>query len=191
VGDETVSTAIHGDDEMFNYVLTRFGNREQALCYFLQTGKEILNAVTQVVNWRRGGFDNVSAFLDFAGGYGRLTRFLVNRLPAARVWVSDISEGAVRFQGEQFRVHGVVSDLEPSKLKFDRRFDFVLVMSLFTHLPERTFTRWLRTLYKLTNEDGVLIFTVHDQSLNPHLEMPESGFWFEEEIEIDTLSKQD
>jgi hypothetical protein len=41
------------------------------------------------------------------------------------------------------------------------------------------------------SEAGVLIFTVHDESLRPDLKMPESGFCFQESSEIDTISKRD
>jgi len=188
---ESVSTVMHSDDEMFAYTLRHSRDRDQAVRHYMRTGKEVLDGVNQVVKWKFGGFDRLASFLDFACGYGRFTRFLVNRLSAERVWVSDISAAAVRFQEDQFRVHGVVSALQPNNVKFDRRFDCVLALSLFTHLPEATFTSWLRKLFGLLNEDGVLIFTVHDQSLRPDLKMPESGLCFEEDSEIDTISKRD
>jgi hypothetical protein len=81
--------------------------------------------------------------------------------------------------------------VDPDSLECDRRFDCVFVMSLFTHLPERTFIRWLSKLYSLISEGGVLIFTVHDESLNPALKIPPGGLWFKEESEIDTISKLD
>jgi len=188
---ESVSTVMHNDDEMFIYTLRHSRDRDQAVRHYMRTGKEFLDGVNQVVKWRFGGFGGLDSFLDFACGYGRFTRFLVNKLSAERVWVSDISAAAVRFQEDQFHVHGVVSALQPNNVSFGRRFDCVFVLSLFTHLPEATFITWLQKLYSLMNEDGVLIFTVHDESLRTDLKMPESGFCFEEDSEIDTISKQD
>jgi SAM-dependent methyltransferase len=188
---EPVNTVMHNDDEMFIFTLGQSRDREQAIRHYMRTGKEFLDSVDQIVKWRFGGFDRIGSFLDFACGYGRFTRFLVNKLPAERVWVSDISPAAVSFQEDQFHVHGVVSALQPDNVEFDRRFDCVFVLSLFSHLPEATFTPWLRKLFGLMNETGVLIFTVHDESMRPDLSMPESGFWFAENSEIDTISKRD
>lgn len=188
---KSLSTVMHNDDEMFIFTLGQSRDRDQAIRHYMRTGKEVLDGVKQVVKWKFGGFDRLDSFLDFACGYGRFTRFLVNKLSAERVWVSDISTAAVRFQEEQFHVHGVVSALLPDNVIFDRRFDCVFVLSLLTHLPETTFIPWLRKLFNLMNADGVLIFTVHDESLRPGLKMPESGFWFEENSEIDTISKSD
>ena len=64
----------------------------------------------QVVEWKFDSLEKVAAFLDFASGYGRFTRFLVQHLPADRIWVSDIQADAVAFQEEQFGVHGFVGD---------------------------------------------------------------------------------
>ncbi|HEX8253344.1 MAG TPA: class I SAM-dependent methyltransferase, partial [Thermoanaerobaculia bacterium] len=47
------------------------------------------------------------------------------------------------------------------------QFDLILVASLFTHLPPATFTPWLRRLAELLTPNGLLIFSVHDQSLAP------------------------
>jgi hypothetical protein len=41
----------------------------------------------------------------------------------------------------------------------------IYASSVFSHLPKKLFTRWLQTLNKLGNGNGMLIFTVHDLSL--------------------------
>jgi hypothetical protein len=92
---------------------------------------------------------------------------MVTELPSDRVWVSDIHAGAVAFQREHFGVHGFVSTHAPEDLKTPHRFDVIVVSSLFTHLPRATFTRWLKALGALLTPAGLLMFSVHDESLLP------------------------
>jgi SAM-dependent methyltransferase len=185
-----LQTAVHPKDEMFQYILRGRPDSRQAFCQYLRTGKDIHDAVAQIVGCRFGGFHNLNSFLDFACGYGRFMRFLVNDIQRNLVWAAEISRDAVLFQREQFGVHAFESALRPEDVRFERRFDCVFVMSLFTHLPASTFTRWLQTLHRATEDDGILLFTVHDESLNPGV-VPASGLWFEEESEIESLSTKD
>ena len=188
-----LNTAVHQDDEMFlNRKKMVGGDVPKALCSYFGLGKQVFDAAAQILLARFGSLEKVSSILDFACGYGRSTRFLIQEIPPERVWASDISVGAVRFQQEQFRVHGLASAVDPQDFNCDERFDCVFVSSLFTHLPERVFTLWLRKLWSLLKMPwGCLVFSVHGPAINPNVTMPASGFWFEERSEIETLSKKD
>ncbi len=183
---------IHADDEMFLRELAdAAGDSDLATWRYLRTGDLIAREVGQFVDWWFGGFDNLTTLLDFACGYGRVTRFLACQMPADRIWVSDIYPGAVSFQEQQFGVKGFVSVGDPTKLAVDRHFECILVISLFSHLPADLFEAWLAKLAGLVGEDGILIFSVHDASLlPPDLNLNEAGFRFLEESESRTLPKQ-
>ncbi|MBO1346566.1 MAG: hypothetical protein EBE86_003795 [Hormoscilla sp. GUM202] len=58
-----------------------------------------MTRVEQIINWKFKGWDRMmeSAFLDFACGYGRFTRFLVQEMSPDRILVSDIYSEAARF----------------------------------------------------------------------------------------------
>jgi SAM-dependent methyltransferase len=135
-----------------------------AVSYF-HLGHSIFRTVEQVVSWRFGGFAGVRSVLDFASGYGRVTRFLAAALPPRRVFVSDIDAEAVRFQSESLGVHGRVSSREPERFAADACFDVVLAVSFFSHLPAERFERWLQRLYALVAPGGLLIFSVHGMGL--------------------------
>ena len=96
-----------------------------------------------IANHKFGGVSNIGKFLDFASGHGRLTRFVVQVLDANRVWISDIKPGAVDYQKTQFGVHGFVSTSLPEDILVDQAFDCIFVGSLFSHLTNETFARWL------------------------------------------------
>jgi SAM-dependent methyltransferase len=54
--------------------------------------------------------------------------------------------------------------LVPEELEVGRDYDFIYVMSLFSHLPARTFTRWILALLACLKPGGYLLFTTHGPS---------------------------
>lgn len=163
-----LDTRVHADDEMLHTLYFGCGERrDTALAMYFSSGRALWQTIREVLRWRFGELERIGRLLDFAAGYGRVTRFLLTEIPADRVWVSDIQADAVRTQSQQFGVHGVVSDVDPARLALEPGFDVVFVSSLFTHLPAATFAAWLRRLANLLTAHGVLLFSVHDLSLLP------------------------
>lgn len=188
-----VVLAIDPHDEMLQFLtLHHQGDRDMALFTYFQTGLSVAEALAQVLRWRFGDLGRIGRLLDFASGYGRVTRFLLRHLPAERVWVADVYEGGVRFQERELGVRGVVSTVRPEDFACAGRFDAILVTSLFTHLPEARFRAWLRALCGLLAPGGMLLWSVHDQSLlAPDQEMPAGGLLFEETSESGSLDPAD
>jgi SAM-dependent methyltransferase len=192
----TVDLAIDERDEMLGFLVeSHDGDFDRALFQYFQSGASIAGSLGQVLRWRfpdcmaRGG---TVKLLDFASGYGRVTRFLLREIPPERVWVADVYAGGVRFQEERFGVHGLVSAIRPEDFACDERFDAILVTSLFTHLPEERFVAWLRVLLGLLNPGGLLAFSAHSpEVLPPGLEMPARGFLFQPISESGSLDKSD
>ena len=187
---QNVNTAIHNDDEMLLFVEELYGNRKAALWKYFADGLQMLNLGQDLARKKCGSLMNIRSFLDFASGYGRFTRFLVKELPRERVWVSDIYENAVEFQQQQFDVHGIVSVPNPDNYQCAQRFDFIFVASLFSHLPDRMFKKWLGKLYSFLAPKGLLVFSVHDQAVLPSgVAMPATGFYFQPHSESRSLDK--
>lgn len=176
-------------DEMFGFFHGLDGDRDRALALYFHSGLRIWETFRAILAWRFGtGLGG--RLLDFASGYGRVTRFAVQEIPAERVWVSDIYREGVAFQAEQYGVHGLVSTADPADFVCEERFATILVSSLFTHLPEATFRSWLRRLWELRAPGGMLVFSVHAPDLlPPGTEMPESGLLFQEVSESGSLAK--
>ncbi|HAT12646.1 MAG TPA: SAM-dependent methyltransferase [Microcoleaceae bacterium UBA11344] len=181
------------DDEMYLFSLSNVtDDSDRALVRYYSLGRSILDAVKQVVDWHFGSFENVQSFLDFACGYGRFTRFLIQEMPPDKIWASDIYANAVKFQTEYFGVNGIVSTGKPENYLIDRKFDCILANSFFSHMPERTFTNWLQNLYDLLTPNGILMFSVHGESLLPsHVEMPATGILFSADSESQSLDKEE
>jgi SAM-dependent methyltransferase len=110
--------------------------------------------------------------LEFASGYGRVTRHLKVILPNVSVTASDIHPEAVSFIRDRLGVEAVASHKEPASANIGSGYDLIVVLSLFSHLPERMFGAWLRKLTSALSPDGFLMFTTHgDATIQkyPHL----------------------
>ena len=193
---EDFKLKICEDDEMYLFSLKKVAedgdDGTRAVVRYYAIGRSVLHTVKQVVEWYFGSFKNVPSFLDFACGYGRFTRFLIQEMPPEKIWVSDIYANAVKFQTEYLGVNGIVSTGQPENYLIERKFDCILANSFFSHMPERTFTNWLQNLYDLLTPNGILMFSVHDQCLlQPHIEMPAKGILFSPESESQFLEKEE
>jgi SAM-dependent methyltransferase len=186
-----VNKAINIDDEMYLFLATKMGAPRAQMLYY-KLGSELTRTIMHISNWRFPGRTDQIKMMEFACGYGRNLRHIVNCIPPDNVFVSDIYENAVKFSIEQFGVRGRVSVHNPSDLDWTERFDFIVVPSLFSHLPESTFSGWIAALYNLLTDDGILVFSVHgDQLLAPEIPLPESGILFHLESESATLDKSE
>lgn len=188
-GDAPLETRIHPCDEMYTVELAApFRTADTAAVRYFSVGSGIFRTVSDLVGWRFGGFGGVRTFLDFAGGYGRATRFFARALDPARITVAEIDPEAVRFQADAFGVRGCVSGPDPGDLALSGPFDLVLAVSFFSHLPAGRFEAWLETLYRLVADAGMLVFSTHGEALKSAGEpLSPSGFAFRPESETARL----
>jgi 2-polyprenyl-3-methyl-5-hydroxy-6-metoxy-1,4-benzoquinol methylase len=100
------------------------------------------------------------SMLEFACGYGRLTRHFVHMISPSRITVSDIDRAAVDFVSQRLNVRGFYSEPRAEQLLHDGRYDVIVVVSLFSHLPSERWGPWLRRLTELLNPGGALLFSV-------------------------------
>lgn len=200
---EPVSSELRLDvdprDEMFRVARDlAHGNRDQALVDYFRAGRGAARLLGRLVGSFQAARDRRDGpplrVLDFASGWGRVTRFLRAALPDVELTVSDISPDAVEFQRRLLGVRGFVSaarpeDLEvPEEVPPEEGFDVVLAGSLFTHLPDRTFDAWLRRLFELVAPGGVLAVSTHPEERMPEgFSMPISGLFYESASEIPEL----
>lgn len=186
-----VCRAIDARDEMLAFALDYHGeSRDLALVSYFRSGLAAFDALRQLLEWRFGSLERVGRVLDFASGFGRMTRFLVTALPADRVWVSEIQAGAARFQKRWLGVGVVPAAAAPEAFACERRFSAIFAASFFSHLPQPAFRTWLERLWSRVEPGGFLAFSTHgEEVMLPGRTMPASGFYFEEMSESDALDK--
>jgi SAM-dependent methyltransferase len=152
-------SAIHGADEMYRYNLASLrGSEDAAAILYYQKGWEIFLAIRSVASWYFGALENIESMLDFASGYGRVTRFLVRAIDPERLLVCEIHPDAVDFQRETFGVRGLVSTADPASFS-GGRFPLVAASSFFSHVPHALFQAWMNILLASIEPGGVLMFS--------------------------------
>ena len=127
-----------------------------------------------------------ASILEFAAGYGRVSRHLRNVVAQTEILACDIHPDAVAFLRETLGIAAVGSADMPEKFNLDRRFDVVFALSFFSHLPKSSWRRWLLALAKHTAPDGLLIFTTHGERSRAAFSNPTidaDGFLFKPESE--------
>lgn len=168
-----VDTRIDPLDTMYTASLPR--GHEASLVEYFQRGIDGFDASAAVASSLKTREPRI---LEFAAGFGRLTRFLVKRYDPARIVTSDIDGPAVEFCRDHLGVRSVLSAMEPEDLAIHERFDLILIYSLFSHLPADRFSRWLKRLYELLDEGGFLVISVHDDRSVPAQHRGPGGFTF-------------
>ncbi len=131
--------------------------------------------------------------LEFASGHGRFTRHLVKALGPARVVVSDVVPSAVAFSRETFGVDGFLSTSVPEDVQWPDRYDLVFVLSLFSHLPRSTWSRWLKVLYEAVAPGGLLVFSTHGIKAADfdHVTLDQEGYFFAASSESTAIDEQE
>lgn len=200
---------IHNSDFLFDHVL-RFckGNFEPALHNYYDQGRgsailvhmwvEDYRKSLEIMRERNG--NKVEAWspkkiLDFAAGYGRLSRHLPARFPDSKIQTCDIHPDAVEFNANVLQLESYISAAVPEDLQLPQQ-DVIICLSFFSHIPKRTYFRWLKQLVSHLAPQGILLFTAHghvSRASGPvkDLALDREGFGFRPKSEQRDLDTSD
>lgn len=186
-----VNCEIHPHDEIFQFIFNHPTSKNPLRDYLAdgwRTSYELMIVLEEVGRSLAG----CASFLEFASGYGRLTRHLAKFPGADKVSVSDIMPGAIEFSQQRFGVKGFPSTNEPEKIVFPEQYEVVFVLSLFSHLPKSTWSQWLLALYGAVAPGGSLIFTTHGESVaaQSDIALDSEGFFFMPSSESNHLANE-
>lgn len=156
---------ISKNDIMFLNSIYHNNDFYASLDGYYSIGLNGLNTIRRVLSSAKGNDQISGKILDFAGGYGRVTRFLSGYYGKDNIHCSDVKQDAVQFQVKNFGVTGHLSYFNPDDFLIHDKYEVIFAGSLFSHLNESLFVRWLEKLLKLLNSKGILIFSVHDMSM--------------------------
>lgn len=186
---------IHPDDFIFQFLISNpvFQTRSDALRYYFFDGLNSAKSLRDVLGELR--VSETATLLEFASGYGCVTRHLSKTLPRTQLTSCDIHSGAVAFLGKELKASAVLSDRVPEHLNIRQLYDVVFALSFFSHMPRSTWLRWLLALYARVRPGGHLIFTTHGAvSAQNHFgkpEVPADGFWFRADSEQKDIDVND
>lgn len=192
-----VSAVVHPRDFIFHFLLKDHsfcGMSDDAVKYYFDDGRksaELLRSILE--NDLSVDVAERKQMLEFASGYGAVTRHLRAVLPAFDITSSDIHLEANDFVATVLGGRAVPSSSVPECFDAAGEYDFVFALSFFSHMPKATFLRWLRALFKALRVGGSLIFTAHGattlRKVLPEVVLDDEGFYFRPQSEQDDLEK--
>ncbi len=193
-----VCSIIHEEDLIFKFVLEHpcFSQRTRsAVEYYFNDGsnsaKKLYQLIQDNLNIDR---DKRYRLLEFASGFGCVTRHLKKHFPDFEVIACDIHEAAIDFIVNTVRTKAILSKKSPEDFFQQESFDVVFALSFFSHMPEHTWGRWLKSLFNAVSDDGLLIFTCHGKDSRKYIGnpvIPDSGFYFKHSSEQTDLSSEE
>jgi SAM-dependent methyltransferase len=147
---------IHFNDFMF------LNGSPQEIASYAERARNVLALIEEALEAGGRTFDDVADWLDFGCGYGRVVRFLVDRVPPERIFASDVVKEGVDFCRSEFGVNPIYSERELTSVR-PGSFDFVYAVSVMTHLNYQNSVAFLRLLGDSLDQGGIAMFTTHGQ----------------------------
>jgi cyclopropane fatty-acyl-phospholipid synthase-like methyltransferase len=156
---------------------------------------------------KRRGLRPSNSMLDIGCGTLRGGRFFINYLNKSNYWGFDISEKAIEYANQLIKNEGL-AEKEPhlfvnaknlkSSLLINKKFDFLLAQSVFTHLFPEHIEDYFQDVAKLMTENSKFYFTF-SESTNFYQRSPKDFSYpysfFEElakkySLKIENISKE-
>lgn len=176
---------IHPNDHIFRFLIedANLPTVDRAINFYFYNGadsaKKLSNLLFSQLGLKRTAD---TSLLEFASGYGCVTRHLIKELAPINIVSCDIHQAACSFIESAIGVKTILSASTPENLDIENgSFDAVFALSFFSHMPDQTWGRWLKSLFDKVKPCGYLIFTTQGMTSrkffgNPII--PSSGIWF-------------
>lgn len=185
---------IHLDDFIFQFLINNrsFRTYEDAVDYYFNDGRKSSILFSIVLKELGRPLDSSLSVLEFASGYGCVTRHLPIIMPHINFTACDIHEKAVQFISERLGRPAVLSHTDPSHFSLPQKYDVIFSLSFFSHMPRSSWGKWIKAHYDLLEPNGALIFTTQGvlsaKHIGDNIVIPEDGFWFKaqsEQLDLD------
>jgi SAM-dependent methyltransferase len=178
-----VPAALHPEDYLFKFFFNQTPGVDAVDRYF-SSGFGDANQISETLKLLLPDVSRPKV-LEFAAGFGRVSRHMRWTAPDIDFRISDIHAPAMQFAREVLALDGFKSEPLPNQVVIDAdHYDFIFALSFFSHVPDTTFADWLLLLYSALREGGFLLFTTHGETSMKKYEHlgqlydPEVGFGF-------------
>ena len=125
--------------------------------HYLRVGLSALDLIEAAMT----GAPGPRTVLDLPCGFGRVTRVLRARYPAAAITACDLDHPAVDFAAATFAAQPAYSQPNFRDLQLNGPFDLIWVGSLLTHLPEHQTRQFLDFALRHMGPQTRLVVTSH------------------------------
>jgi SAM-dependent methyltransferase len=134
--------------------------------HFLGVGRKIFWDVKRLLSLVDRPIESFQAILDFGCGCGRVLRHLRSLGHRPELHGADLDREGIAWCREHlgsFAAFALSGD-DPPLPYADARFDLVLAVSVFSHLPAARQFAWLAELRRVLRPGGFLVASVHGES---------------------------
>lgn len=154
-----VSHAIHHKDHLFGWHVQEYPDPAACMKHYVVDGRESALKLDHLLQAHHPEYGcRRLSLLNFASGYGRVSRHLRTMADRFEVSACDIHDDARLFVESALGVPCFLSAAHPAGVTLPS-FDAILALSFFSHLPHETWAEWLRKLAGALSPGGVLVFT--------------------------------
>lgn len=198
-----VTPVVDPHDYMFEFIVAIAKTPREGVFNYFNAGSRAAQSLIEIVQSYRASADATEGtmlrILEFASGYGRMTRHLIHRLPNTELVCCDIHEQAVKFLEQVLGVRSKLSSKVPAEFMDRETYDVVTAISFFSHIPEPVFRPWIHALFDRLRPTGHFIFTTHGRpflrrvaaDLYAMPELPPTGFFFAPTSEQKDLDEEE
>jgi Methyltransferase domain len=175
--------SVHPQDHIFNFLINNpvFPNEQSKINYYFNDGLKSASTLHQLIEDYSDGAGSKVRLLEFASGYGCVSRHL-KKDDKLNLTSCDIHPEAISFLSQTLGVNAIPSHAQPEMLELSDNYDVVFALSFFSHMPITTWARWLVRLVRAARTGGLVVFTTQGMKSRPHLGNPpigEFGFHFQ------------
>ena len=151
-----VSAAIHPEDFVFRFLIENpaFQSDDAAVMYYFRDGSNSAEQLKKILSGLGLDVDKPLDLLEFAAGFGCVTRHASNVLPEVVFSACDIHEPAMQFIQSELGTKFMLSHSVPEEFDPGDSYDVVFALSFFSHMPKSTWQRWLQALYNAVSPGG-------------------------------------
>ena len=161
---------VHVDDQMYR------SDASEHVRHYVEDADSAMDNIQDSLVAAGRIWSDVKLCLDFGCGYGRVTRWLADKLSPERVTAADVDPQAARFCAHEFGVRPLVIGRNPTRLRFGEQYDLVFIGSVLTHLPLPTCADMLDAIAVALRPRGMIVFSTQGESCLAHLD------WYGEEF---------
>lgn len=193
-----VISVVHPQDHIFRFLVENpvFSSVDKAVKYYFRDGQQSARMLGHLLFSEMGlARGPQTSLLEFASGYGCVTRHLAGALSPVNLVACDIHREACDFIERTLATQAILSSSRPEDLAIEScSYDVVFALSFFSHMPESTWSRWLVCLFDKVRPGGYLIFTtqgLHSRKYFGNPAIPENGIWHISSSEQKDLDSSD
>jgi SAM-dependent methyltransferase len=148
---------VHPNDFMANRLIP---GKAEDYGRYVKHSRATFEIVSQGLCHAGRCWSDVESVIDFGCGYGRVTRWLPTVLSPDKVTACDVQAEGVRWCAAEFGVRPLVGQPNIADTHFDT-YDVLFAISVATHVSPGRLGVLFRTLMRIINPGGVVIFSTH------------------------------